>query len=212
MKLIYLNSVDSTQTYLHQYIINNNIDDELICVYTHDQTNGIGSRNNTWDGEKGNLFFSLAIHQENLPKDLPLSSSSIYFSYLLKDHLVQLGSKLWMKWPNDLYINDKKIGGTITQLKSNYLLIGTGINLKNTNNNYGYLDIEIDSKELLEKYLQTLQKDISWKKIFSKFSVEFDLSKKFKTTIENDKISMGEAYLNEDGSIQIDGKKVFSSR
>ena len=212
MKLIYLDSIDSTQTYLYQYIKNNPIKDEIICVYTHHQTNGIGSRNNTWDGKKGNLFFSLAIKQKNLPKDLPLSSSSIYFSYILKEHLVQSGSKLWMKWPNDFYIFDKKIGGTITQLKGNYLLIGTGINLKKMNSNYGYLDIEIDTKELLEKYLKTLQKDISWKKIFSKFSVEFDLSKKFKTTIEDDKISMEEAYLNEDGSIQIDGKKVFSSR
>lgn len=212
MKLIYLDKVDSTQTYLYQYIKNNSKIDDIICIYTHYQTNGIGSRDNTWEGKKGNLFFSLAIKKDKLPQDLPLSSTSIYFSYILKQELKNLGSKLWIKWPNDFYIDNKKIGGTITQLKGEYLLIGTGINLKKVNDEYGHLDIQIDSDIVLEKYLQTLQKDISWKNVFSKFRVEFDLSKKFHTTIENEKFSMEHAYLNEDGSIQIDGKKVFSSR
>ncbi|MFW3328905.1 biotin--[acetyl-CoA-carboxylase] ligase, partial [Aliarcobacter butzleri] len=56
------------------------------------------------------------------------------------------------------------------------------------------------------------EKKISWKQIFSDFKIEFEKSKKFQTTIDNQKISLESAILNDDGSIQINNKKVFSLR
>ena len=35
-----------------------------------------------------------------------------------------------IKWPNDFYIDDKKIGGTITNLSGKYVYCGIGTNLK----------------------------------------------------------------------------------
>jgi BirA family biotin operon repressor/biotin-[acetyl-CoA-carboxylase] ligase len=211
VKLIYLESVDSTQTYLKQYIKENKTKD-IVLVYTHNQTNGIGSRDNTWDGKKGNLFFSFSLLKENLPYDLPIHSASIYFSFLLQKSLKNKGSKLWMKWPNDFYIGDKKIGGTITNMDNNYLYCGIGINTNYINNNYGFLDIQIDTNTLLTEYINKIKNKQSWKDIFSQFKVDFQLSKKYSTTIDNQKISLENASLNDDGSIEIAGKKVYSLR
>jgi len=211
LEIIYLKQVDSTHNYLKQYIKDNGYINPLAVVTTF-QTNGIGSRNNSWEGRDGNLFFSFVIDKEKLPFDLPLSSASIYFSYILKDILKKYGSKVWIKWPNDFYIDNKKVGGTITTVSGNLLYCGIGLNLLKINNEFGYLDIIIDIKIILDDYFTQLLEFPSWKNIFSKFLLEFHLSKSFITTIENKKVSLKDAILNDDGSLTINNKKVFGLR
>lgn len=211
MKIIYLQSVDSTQTYLKTYIEQNGFKENL-CIVTQEQTSGIGSRENLWKGRKGNLFFSFVLKKSNLPKDLLIQSYSVYFSFLLKELLKEKGSKIWLKWPNDFYIEDKKIGGTITTLSGELVYCGIGLNLIAVEKEYGFLDITIEPENFLQEYFLLVTKNVSWKKLFSKYLLEFELSRKFKATIKNQKVSLKNASLNEDGSISIDGKKVFSLR
>lgn len=211
MKIIRLDEVDSTHKYLKEYILKNEYKSPL-CIVTDLQTQGIGSRGNSWIGKKGNLFFSFALDINSLPKDLPLQSTSIYFTYILKNILKNLASQVWIKWPNDFYIENKKIGGTITSMSKNLIFCGIGLNLLDVEKEYEKLDIKIDVDEVLKNYFFEIEKKISWKQIFSDFKIEFEKSKKFQTTIDNQKISLQSAILNDDGSIQINNKKVFSLR
>ncbi|MBI3873923.1 MAG: biotin--[acetyl-CoA-carboxylase] ligase [Arcobacter sp.] len=211
MEVIFLDTIDSTHTYLKNYIKQNGFKNS-IAVVTTNQTNGIGSRDNSWCGIKGNLFFSFVISKTDLPEDLKLESASIYFSFLLKDILSEFGSQVWLKWPNDFYIKDQKIGGTITTFHNELLFCGVGLNLYKVSPLYGALDMEIDINVLLEKYFQRIAETTPWKGIFSKFQIEFSSSKKFKTTINQEKVSLSDAILLEDGSLMIDNKKVYSSR
>ncbi|MCR8710391.1 biotin--[acetyl-CoA-carboxylase] ligase [Aliarcobacter butzleri] len=211
MKIIRLDEVDSTHKYLKECILKNEYTSPL-CIVTDLQTQGIGSRGNSWIGKKGNLFFSFALDINSLPKDLPLQSTSIYFTYILKNILKNLGSQVWIKWPNDFYIENKKIGGTITSMSKNLIFCGIGLNLLDVEKEYEKLDIKIDVDEVLKNYFFEIEKKISWKQIFSDFKIEFEKSKKFQTTIDNQKISLESAILNDDGSIQINNKKVFSLR
>lgn len=211
MKIIRLNEVTSTHTYLKEYISNRGFI-EPICILTDYQTNGVGSRGNSWKGKKGNLFFSFVYTKNCFPDDLPTQTISIYVSYILKNCLKQLGSKIWIKWPNDFYIEDKKIGGTITNISADLVYCGIGINLLNVEKEFGKLDIKIEVDSLLKSYFLEIEKKISWKQIFSDFKIEFQHSKKFQTTIDNQKVSLENAMLNEDGSIQVNNKKVFSLR
>lgn len=211
MKIIKLKEIDSTHRYIKDYITENGYTEPL-CVLCDYQTQGIGSRGNSWLGKEGNLFFSFVLDGSFLPDDLPMQSSSIYFSYILKDVLKELGSKVWLKWPNDFYLDDKKIGGTITTVSKNLFYCGIGINLKEVSNDFGKLDITINIDNMLKNYFFNLEKKIFWKQIFSEFKVEFQYSKKFQATIDNQKISLENVMLNEDGSIQVNNKKVFSLR
>ena len=211
MEILFLNEVDSTHTFLKKLIKKNGYTNP-ISIATQYQTNGIGSRNNSWDGKDKNLFFSFVIDKILLPSDLPMQSSSIYFSYILKNILKQQGSSIWLKWPNDFYIENKKVGGTITSVSGDLIYCGIGLNLNFISTKYGYLDISIDYKDLLKKYFIELDKKIFWKQIFSKYSIEFENSKQYKTTINSKKISLSGAILNDDGSISINNKKVFSLR
>jgi BirA family biotin operon repressor/biotin-[acetyl-CoA-carboxylase] ligase len=211
MQIIFLEKIESTHTYLKQKIKTDGFTQPL-CIATDNQTNGIGSRGNSWEGMKGNLFFSFVYEKKDLPEDLQLQSASIYFSYILKDILASLGSKIWVKWPNDFYVDDKKIGGTITTATKDLIFCGIGLNLIDVDKDYGKLDIEIEIEKLLNNYFKSLKKKQTWKQVFSEFKIEFQRSKNFQATLENKKVSLEKAILNDDGSIQIDDSKVFSLR
>jgi BirA family biotin operon repressor/biotin-[acetyl-CoA-carboxylase] ligase len=211
MEIVRLEKIDSTHSYLKEYIKTNTYTEPL-CIVTDQQTNGVGSRGNSWTGKKGNLFFSFVIDKTLLPYDLPIQSASIYFSFLLKNTLKDLSSNVWLKWPNDFYIDEKKIGGTITNMTGNLIYCGIGLNLLSVNSSFGKLDISINTDEVLNNYFFYLEKKFLWKQIFSEFKIEFQNSRKYYTTIDGKKVPLTQASLNDDGSIQVNEKKVFSLR
>ncbi len=211
MKITYLDSVDSTQIHLKNLVKKKQVEPPY-AVLAHMQTGGLGSRDNSWRGYRGNLFLSFAIELQDLPSDLKLESASIYFSYILKEILSSCNSKVWLKWPNDFYVNNKKIGGMITNLVSDTLICGVGINLAKAPIDGDKLDIDIDKEKILVKYFKNIEKKISWKQIFSKYRLEFYLNKNFYTHNKNNKISLSSAVLEDDGSISVDGERIYSLR
>lgn len=176
------------------------------------QTSGVGSRDNVWQGEENNLFLSFAIPLSDLPQDLKLESASIHFSHIMKETLEEFGSKVWLKWPNDFYINDKKIGGMITNLVGECIVCGIGLNLKNAPDGFDKLDISIKREKLLESYFSNIEKKSLWKQVFSKYKLEFYKNQNFYTHEKNLIISLGEAALQGDGSIVINGERIYSRR
>jgi len=183
-----------------------------VAVLALEQVSGIGSRDNEWSGGEGNFFASIAISLNELPEDLPLPSASIYFSHIMKKTLETLGENVWLKWPNDFYLNEEKVGGTITKKMKNVLVCGIGINLKKSQNGYSSLQSGISPENLLHKYLKSLLEFPKWKQVFSEYQIEFELSRRFSVHIENERKSLADAALCEDGSLIIGGKKVYSSR
>jgi BirA family biotin operon repressor/biotin-[acetyl-CoA-carboxylase] ligase len=200
LEIIYFKKIPSTQKYLLENLKEN------ICIWSEFQTNGIGSRGNSWIGEEGNLFFSFSIHKNNLVKDLKFQSISIYYMFLLKEVLNEYGSKVKFKWPNDLYL-EKKVAGCISNIKNDIIIVGIGLNTKKSKN-FDALDIKINNKKILNKFLEKINKKILWKDIFSKLEKEF-YNNEFVTS---DNIKLQNAKLNEDGSIQIKNERIYSLR
>jgi len=211
LKILYYKSLESTQIYLKEHIKNQTLK-APIAVVSDIQLNGIGSRDNKWQSKDGNLFLSFAIDINDLAEDLKLESASIYFSYLMKFTLEDFGSKVWLKWPNDLYIGDKKIGGMITTIVGNTLICGVGLNILISSDNYSKLDINISREILLKRYFKNIEKNILWKQIFSKYKLQFEFNQKFFTHINKEKVSLSEAVLEDDGSITINGERIYSLR
>jgi BirA family biotin operon repressor/biotin-[acetyl-CoA-carboxylase] ligase len=176
------------------------------------QTDGVGSRGNSWSGVRNNLFLSFAIPLKDLPKDLRLESASIYFSYILKETLAELNSSVWLKWPNDFYISDKKIGGMITNLVEDSLVCGVGLNIADAPENFAKLDIEVNRDELINIYFINIEKKSLWKQVFSKYKIEFYKNQNFYTHDKNLIISLEDASLQGDGSIVINGERIYSRR
>ncbi len=204
-------TLPSTQKYLIEQLQKKTLE-APIAILALQQDAGVGSRDNEWSGGRGNFFTSIAVKLQDLPKDLSLASASIYFSYIMKQTLVDLGENIWLKWPNDLYMKNEKIGGIITQKVKDTLVCGIGINLKKSQNGYSALQSDISSQFLLDKYLLKLEKLPKWKEIFSEYEIEFEQSREFSVHIENYKKSLVDACLQDDGSLIIEGVRVFSLR
>jgi BirA family biotin operon repressor/biotin-[acetyl-CoA-carboxylase] ligase len=204
MKLLYFESLKSTQQYLIQLVKTDKIKEDT-CIITKRQTDGIGSRNNSWTGIDGNLFFSFCIDFQDLPNDLQIRSTSIYFTTIFRSILTQNDSHVFMKWPNDLYIKNKKIGGVITIKIKDKIICGIGINTTHKVQDFEKLDININHEELLKKFFIKLKSKPSWNTIFEEFKYDFQKS------LEN-KLIDKESKLNSDGSISINNENIYSLR
>jgi len=207
----WFDSLEST----HQYLIGKLRDGTLLApcgVGATMQTKGVGSRGNSWVGETGNLFFSFCVEEKQLPFDLPLASVSIYFSVLMKEILEEKGSKVWLKWPNDFYCDEKKVGGMITS-KIGAIIVGSiGLNIRIAPENFGTLDIIVTPNTLAEGLIEKVEEKISWKKVFSKYKIEFDQNRNFSFHLDGKLVSLRDAILCDDGSIELENKKVYSLR
>ena len=207
----YLDECDSTQTALIEGIKATAIKPPYAIV-AKSQSKGVGSRGNSWESQNGNLYFSFCVDKSALTADLPEISASIYFAYLMKIYLSQMGSKVWLKWPNDFYLDDKKIGGVMTNKIGNIYVCGMGINLVSSPDYSDVLDISVSPNSLVNGFCEILEMKYSWKEILSKFFVEFEKSKNFSSHVDGQIISLETAVLCNDGSIEINGKKVYSIR
>lgn len=96
------------------------------------QTNGKGRRGNTWVSPKGAGLFSFALKEDKLltSKDyslLPLIAGISMIEAL--KNIENLDYKF--KWPNDVYLNDKKLAGILIEKIEGFYIIGMGININN---------------------------------------------------------------------------------
>jgi len=213
LKLVvnWFKTIDSTHKYLINEIKKGNITEPTL-IGADFQTDGVGSRGNSWEGKYGNLFCSFCVKEKHLPKDLQLASISIYFSWLLKEVLCSYGSKIWIKWPNDFYLKKRKIGGVITTKIADNIIGSIGLNIAEAPPEFDVLDIHVESKIIVKDFLRTLEKNISWKQVFSKYKIEFQNSKDFSFHVGNEIKSLKDASLCDDGSIKIDKRRVYSLR
>ena len=128
-KIIYLDKIDSTNSFLKNHFENG------LLVYTKHQTSGRGQQNNTWESEAGkNLLLSFGISPVFLDasKQFYLSKS---VSLAVYDLVSTYAKDVKIKWPNDIYVSDKKIAGILienslrgSQISSSTVGIGLNIN------------------------------------------------------------------------------------
>ncbi|MDA3906061.1 MAG: biotin--[acetyl-CoA-carboxylase] ligase [Bacteroidales bacterium] len=99
------------------------------------QTGGIGQSGNYWESENGkNLTFSLFLETHFLAAEdvfqLNKVVSLAIYDYLLEKKLTNVK----IKWPNDVYVGNKKIAGMLTHNsflgeKLEHSIVGIGINI-----------------------------------------------------------------------------------
>jgi len=211
LEIVSFETLPSTQQWLVDAIRSGRIT-EPVAVLAEEQTAGTGSRGNRWEGGTGNFFASVAVRSESLPADLPPQAASIYFGWIMRESLRSLGEDVWLKWPNDLYWKRDKIGGVITQKLKDFLIVGIGVNLKKNQNSYSALNTDISALILLNIFLEKLSEAPCWKDILSKFRIEFDKSRAFFVHHNGTKISLQDARLIPDGSLQIHDERIYSLR
>ncbi len=125
--------IDSTSAFLkrRRFVL------PSFCFVRSDyQTNGRGRTDRTWESERGkNLLFSLIVKEKKTKEIFPCLS--VCSAVAVVKALKKLGLKgVSIKWPNDVYVNGKKICGILldgflgnNDESDDCVIIGIGLNV-----------------------------------------------------------------------------------
>jgi BirA family biotin operon repressor/biotin-[acetyl-CoA-carboxylase] ligase len=164
--------VDSTNQYLLDRIAELHSGDACVAEY---QQAGRGRRGRQWISPFGaNLYLSMFWRLEQGPA--AAMGLSLVIGMVMAEVLQRLGAAdVRVKWPNDLYLNDRKLAGILVELTGKtgdaaQLVIGAGINLAMRDTNasaitQGWINlqeagIQIDRNELAATLLNELRQSL----------------------------------------------------
>jgi BirA family biotin operon repressor/biotin-[acetyl-CoA-carboxylase] ligase len=143
--IIYFEEIESTNEYAKKHDIPDNT-----LIVSDRQTKGKGRFSRIWESAPGrDLTFSL-IKKINIGIDeihlINFYTSYIIFDSVRKTYPAHTVKNLFLKWPNDILLNGKKISGILTDVKdlrseSKHFIIGSGINV-----NSGEFNVNVKNK------------------------------------------------------------------
>lgn len=137
MRLLRFDSLESTNRYCEALDLQQV--EDFTCYWALAQTAGVGQRGNHWASAPGrNLTFSLVLHPTFLPAERQFKLTQA-LSLALVDFLSSciMHHASCIKWPNDIYVEGKKICGTLvsTRLVAGAIasaICGIGFNVNQT--------------------------------------------------------------------------------
>lgn len=173
--IMWIGSTDSTNEEAKRHISDI---DNLSVLSALEQTAGRGQRGNQWHSAPGeNLLFSIVLKYR---KDEMLSDAlspvracdqfviSEAAALAITDFLSGYGISAKIKWPNDIYVGDKKICGILVEhsIRGEWLshsIIGIGLNINQRNFNVNLINptsislqtgMSYDIKESLDDFME----------------------------------------------------------
>jgi BirA family biotin operon repressor/biotin-[acetyl-CoA-carboxylase] ligase len=133
-KVYYFDSLTSTMDVAMQLGIKNAPSGTLILAET--QTKGKGRLGRVWFSPKyKGIYLSLILRPKLLPQQA--SVFTLLAAVAICEAIKQTtGLDAQIKWPNDIIIHNKKLGGILTELNAemdeiNFLIVGIGLNINN---------------------------------------------------------------------------------
>ena len=155
--------VSSTNTWLSSNSMGGND-----CILALQQTGGKGRGDRVWESPPGGLYLSIISPSHSL---LPLIAGISVIQTL-----VGLDNRLRLKWPNDIILDGKKVGGILREGDSKHAVVGIGINLNNSpsfpnSTNLVSIGYDLDEYRFLKSFFMIFRENLQKSKqdIISRF-------------------------------------------
>ena len=149
------------------------------------QTGGYGKLRREWVSPVGGLWFSIILRPSKNIEGLSLLFALWTIEFLES----QTGLKMEIHWPNDIYLNGKKLGGILlegiyTDSTNNFLTVGMGLNI---NNKSGLIPSEANAISLCEITGNEIRLDYLLEDLLMHLQFNFENAEKygFKAFLEN---------------------------
>ena len=176
-KIIHIDETDSTNRWLRDrdgsFVASVDVtkEEQPLCVIADYQTAGKGCGTNSWESERGkNLTFSLLIHPQDIPANRQFHITEVVSVALCQTLEFYIYNKVEIKWPNDIYVGDRKICGILIEnrlqgsvIKDSIIGIGLNVNQREFKSDapnpvslWQLLGHEVDRDELLQRFLRCL--------------------------------------------------------
>lgn len=174
LKIEVYQEIPSTNDWAKKYARENPADE--ILVISKKQTKGRGrSGRSFYSNLDHGLYFSLVIHPKRVnPIQLPIYTIAAATA-LIRAVETALGLDLQVKWVNDLFYNNQKVAGILTEAitdpatnKISSLVIGVGLNLAGS-----FKDADSGTQEVAGTLYEELPADFNLNQLLQEFLVEF---------------------------------------
>ena len=152
IKIYYFETLDSTNNKAKEI----ETEEKQYIVYTNNQTNGRGQYDRKWISENG-LTFSLVVKKEN-------NDYSSIVPKAIIEYLKYNGFCATIKYPNDIYYKDKKLGGILIEniyKEDKYIKTVIGIGLNINENDDVIQKVENSIGIIINENKENIIKDIS---------------------------------------------------
>lgn len=174
MKIIKLDAIDSTNTFLREMSYNNQVENFTIVI-AENQVNGRGQMNAVWKSENGkNLTFSILLKLDQVTITNQFYISKVVSLAIYDVLSTFLTVKINIKWPNDILAEGRKICGILiensvkkTMIHQSIVGIGLNVNQEVFKNLPNATSMKLISKEnydldfVLENFVDSIKKYIS---------------------------------------------------
>ena len=185
--------ISSTNTWLSSNSTGSND-----CILALQQIGGKGRGNRVWESPPGGLYLSI------------ISSRHPLLPFIAGISVIQtlgLDNRLRLKWPNDIILDGKKVGGILCEDDGKCAVAGIGINLNNDSSfpnstNLASIGYDLDEYRFSKSFFMVFKKNLqkSNQKIISRFR-DYDC-------LLGKDISWGSATgiaksINSDGSLEV---------
>lgn len=134
MNRIFLEEADSTNSWASEHC--RELEDMTYIEATR-QTAGRGQRGNSWESEPGkNLTFSVLYRPDSFAANRQFAISEAV-ALAIVETLAHFSVDATVKWPNDIYVGDRKICGILIEhsifgMEIAHSVIGAGLNVNQT--------------------------------------------------------------------------------
>ncbi len=164
-KITRFDTLDSTNTYVKKHY---DVLDNYSVITARVQTAGRGRLERKFISDDGGLYFSLLLKDTHLQY---LANLTQLMALSVCKTLQEMGADAFIKWPNDVYADGKKICGMLSEAVADLhgpqaLIIGVGVNVLQENLDVGQpavslkmLGIHAKPQEVLEKILTLFFKE-----------------------------------------------------
>ena len=127
-EILYFKNLRSTSLRAERLINSNTAQGNFLCL-AGEQSSGKGRGKNFWFSPAGGLWLTAALYGFNFQSNVTIFTG-ICIHKTISELFPSISDNLKIKWPNDIYLNDKKLCGVLSnKLNSRkYHLIGIGIN------------------------------------------------------------------------------------
>lgn len=119
-KLYYFDTISSTNDYAKTLLYEA---PDGTVILSDEQTDARGRHGTSWYSPPGGLWMSVLLHPS---KDTLVSIAA---GVAVCTSLHTFGITPGLKWPNDIMLNRKKIGGILTEIIDDNVIVGIGVNL-----------------------------------------------------------------------------------
>lgn len=220
IKIIKLKQVTSTNDYLLK--LANKGEREITVILAETQTKGRGRRRRKWISPKGKgLYVSFLFRPDMEFEKIHLLS---LMTALAAVKALKKTADLRIKWPNDILLNNKKIGGILAETtskrtKPRFVIVGLGLNIAGKKNQLpkDATSLFVEKKPLpaMEKIFKSILKEViilysrfkqgRFTQIASEASIYLDtLGKKVTLRLAKNEISAVARKIDSYGALIVD--------